>query len=152
MTEDDVIYEFRLVNYVYCWISLKNVTWCQFHQHYMCQFFVQTLFWQLFSSYMYVVKAAKTTFIQKTRAYKVDEIDCWKSENDFELWQTTISSKIFTICQFDTLTDPSPLVHIWQKKWISLGKNSVYFVFTFRFALRCCCNLLPSYAFYNSNT
>jgi len=34
---------------------------------------------------MYIVKAAKTTFIQKTRAYKVDEIVCWKSENDFEL-------------------------------------------------------------------
>jgi len=29
-------------------------TRCQFHQHFMYEFFVQTLFWQLFSSYMYV--------------------------------------------------------------------------------------------------
>ncbi len=28
-------------------------------------FFVQTLFWQLFCSYMYVEKAAETTFVQK---------------------------------------------------------------------------------------
>jgi hypothetical protein len=28
-----------------------------------------------FSSYMYVEKAAKTTFIQKRRAFNVDEID-----------------------------------------------------------------------------
>jgi len=41
----------------------------QFHQHFTDEFFVRTLFWQLFSSYMYVVKAAKTTFGQKTRAY-----------------------------------------------------------------------------------
>jgi len=34
------------------------------------------LFQQLFSSYMYVVKAAKMMSVQKTCAYDVDEIDC----------------------------------------------------------------------------
>jgi hypothetical protein len=33
------------------------------------------LFWQLFSSYMYVEKAAETTFIQKICMKNVDEID-----------------------------------------------------------------------------
>jgi hypothetical protein len=42
------------------------------------EFFVQTLFRQLFSSYMYVVKAAKTMFVRKMCAYNVDEIECRK--------------------------------------------------------------------------
>ncbi len=33
-----------------------------------------------FSSCMYVVKAAETTFVQKTRAYNVDEIDGRRAE------------------------------------------------------------------------
>ncbi len=37
----------------------------QFHQREAHEFFVQTLFWQLFSSYMYVVKAAKTMLYEK---------------------------------------------------------------------------------------
>ncbi len=41
----------------------KNVSCSQFHQHFMYNFFVQMLFWQLFSSYMYVEKAAETTFV-----------------------------------------------------------------------------------------
>jgi len=36
---------------------------------------VQTLLRQLFSSYMYVVKAAKTTFVRKICTFNVDEID-----------------------------------------------------------------------------
>ncbi len=48
---------------------------CQFHQHFMCKFFVRMLFWQLFSSYMNVEKAAKTTFIQKMYKQNVNEID-----------------------------------------------------------------------------
>ncbi len=32
-------------------------------------------FWQLFSSYMYVVKAAETTFVQKIHTFNVDKID-----------------------------------------------------------------------------
>jgi len=36
----------------------------QFHQHFLYKFFVQTLFWQLFSSYMYIEKAVETTFIR----------------------------------------------------------------------------------------
>jgi hypothetical protein len=38
---------------------------CQFHQHFTRQIFVQTSFWQLFSSYMYIDKAAETTFVRK---------------------------------------------------------------------------------------
>jgi len=41
----------------------------------MYKFFVRTLFWQLFSSYMYVEKAAETTFVQKICMKNVDEID-----------------------------------------------------------------------------
>ncbi len=37
----------------------------QFHQHFTRKLFVQTLLRQLFSSYMYIEKAAKTTFVQK---------------------------------------------------------------------------------------
>jgi len=37
----------------------------QFHQHFTYEFFVRTLFRQLFSSYMYVEKAAATSFVQK---------------------------------------------------------------------------------------
>jgi len=44
-----------------------NETYRQFHQCKTCKFFIQTLFRQLFSSYMYVVKAAETTFVQKIR-------------------------------------------------------------------------------------
>jgi hypothetical protein len=40
---------------------------CQFHQHFTGVFFVRKSFLQLFSSYMYVVKAAETTFVQKIR-------------------------------------------------------------------------------------
>jgi hypothetical protein len=38
---------------------------------------VQTSFWQLFSSYMYVVKAAKTMFVRKICMFNIDEIDTW---------------------------------------------------------------------------
>jgi len=48
---------------------------CQFHQHFTYEFSVQALFQQLFSSYMYVEKAAKTTFIRKICTENVDEID-----------------------------------------------------------------------------
>jgi len=48
---------------------------CQFHQCFTRKFFIRTLFRLLFSSYMYIVKAARSTFVQKTRAYDVDEID-----------------------------------------------------------------------------
>jgi hypothetical protein len=41
----------------------------------MHAFFVLTMFWQLFSSYMYVVKAAKMTIIRKISTFNVDEID-----------------------------------------------------------------------------
>jgi len=47
----------------------------QFHQRYAYKFFVRMLFQQLFSSYMYVEKAAKMMFVRKIRANDVDEID-----------------------------------------------------------------------------
>jgi len=59
------------------WNVGKIDTCCQFHQRYSCKFFLWTLFRQLFSSYMYIVKVAETTFEQKIRAYNVGEIDTW---------------------------------------------------------------------------
>jgi hypothetical protein len=35
------------------------------------------LLWQLFSSYMYIEKAAESTFVQKICTQNVDEIDTW---------------------------------------------------------------------------
>ncbi len=46
-------------------LSASTCSCRQFHQHFTYEFFVRMLFWQLFSSYMYIEKAAKTTFIQK---------------------------------------------------------------------------------------
>ncbi len=43
--------------------------------------FVRTLFQHLFSSYMYVVKAAKMTFVRKICTFNVDEIDTWSQIN-----------------------------------------------------------------------
>jgi len=48
---------------------------CQFHQRLEHAYFVRTSFWQFFSSYMYVVKAAKTMFVRKICMFNVDEID-----------------------------------------------------------------------------
>ncbi len=48
---------------------------CQFHQRFMHKFFVRKSFRQLFSSYMYVEKAAETMLVRKICMYKVDEID-----------------------------------------------------------------------------
>jgi len=52
----------------------------QFHQRYMREFFIHTLFQQLFSTYMYVVKAAETTFVQKIFTFNVDKFDTWKKK------------------------------------------------------------------------
>jgi len=54
------------------WLSISErdfprFAFGQFHQHFMYKFFVQTSFWQLFSSYMYVEKAAEMMFVQKIR-------------------------------------------------------------------------------------
>jgi len=58
----------------------KMLSWAQFHQHSLYEFFVQTSFRQLFSSYMYVEKAVKTTFVQKRRKFNVDEIDTCRGQ------------------------------------------------------------------------
>jgi len=55
----------------------------------MYLFFIRTSFWQLFSSYMYVEKAAKTTFIRKICVYKVDEIDTCSNANVDEIDPTS---------------------------------------------------------------
>jgi hypothetical protein len=52
---------------------------CQFYQHFTHKFFVQRLFRQLFSSYMYVEKAAEMTFVQKICTQNVVEIDFRKT-------------------------------------------------------------------------
>ncbi len=52
----------------------KLSTYRQFHQPYTRAFFVRTLFWQLFSSYIHIEKAAKTTFVHNICMYNVDEI------------------------------------------------------------------------------
>ncbi len=38
-------------------------TCSQIHQHFTYKFFVGMLFWQLFSSYVYIEKAAEKTFV-----------------------------------------------------------------------------------------
>ncbi len=60
----------------------RKISRCQFHQHYRHKFFIRTLFQQLFSSYMYVVKAAKKTFVQKICTFNVDEIDYRTCSNE----------------------------------------------------------------------
>jgi hypothetical protein len=51
------------------------VTACQFHQHFLSAFFCTNVVLADFSSYMYVEKAAETTFVRKMWAFYVDEID-----------------------------------------------------------------------------
>jgi len=55
--------------------KFKGQTCHRFHQRYTHAFFVRMLFWQLFSSYMHVEKAAETTFVLKKCAKNVGEID-----------------------------------------------------------------------------
>jgi len=45
------------------------------------QIFCTNIIWAAFSSYMYVVKAAKTTFVQKSCTFNIDEIDTWQMSN-----------------------------------------------------------------------
>ncbi len=58
-----------------CILNIGAASKCQFHQLYTCTFCVQTLFWQLFSSYMYIEKSAKMTYVRKICTLNVDEID-----------------------------------------------------------------------------
>ncbi len=85
MTNFGSLYGMRSVCVLYCESqALKNVeNYCsQFHQHFMYEFFVQTLYWQLFSSYMYIEKAAELTFVQKICTENIDEIDTWCTQSD----------------------------------------------------------------------
>ncbi len=61
-----------------CFFNLIFLTQWQlvsFHQRYTYKFYVRILFQQLFSSYAYVEKAAKMTFVRKICTYNIDEID-----------------------------------------------------------------------------
>ncbi len=55
--------------------KLQLYTRGQFHKHFTHEYFVLTLCWQLFSCYMYIERAAETTFVQKICKYNIDEID-----------------------------------------------------------------------------
>jgi len=61
--------QFNFLFYAYFFRSEEVFAICyissQFHQHFSNKFFVPTSFWQLFSSYMYIEKAAKTIFVRK---------------------------------------------------------------------------------------
>jgi len=69
---------------------------CQFHQRFMHKFFVRKSFRQLFSSYMYVEKAAKTMFIQKmllklTPTVSTTSKECFTCKIKFtlQLWHSS---------------------------------------------------------------
>ncbi len=53
----------------------------QFHQCFLRIFLYKRRFGSFFSSYVYVEKAAKTTFVQKRCAFNIDEIDTWCGMN-----------------------------------------------------------------------
>ncbi len=58
--------------------NFKELKWTncsQFHQHFTYKFFVWTLFQQIFSSYMYIEKAAETMFVRKICTWNVDDMD-----------------------------------------------------------------------------
>jgi len=64
--------------------TMTGVCTCnQFHQHSTYKFFVLTLLQHLFSSYMYVEKAAKTMFVRKNPREK-----CWWNWHLSHLKQT----------------------------------------------------------------
>jgi len=53
-------------------------------------FLYERRFGSFFSSYMYAVKAAKTTFVPKTCAYNVDEIDGRTFTSRFQSWNSVV--------------------------------------------------------------
>jgi len=69
-------------------IDCQSNSRCPFHQRFTCKFFLyKWYFSSFFSSYMYIVKATETTFVQKTRAYNVDEIDGRSSQG---MWSSRL--------------------------------------------------------------
>jgi hypothetical protein len=56
-------------------IAVKVSSGVNFTNILRTNFFLHILFWQLFSSYMYVVIVAKTTFVPKICTFNFDEID-----------------------------------------------------------------------------
>jgi len=96
---------------------LTNFTYFrrQFHQRYMREFFIRKLFWQLFSSYVYVVKAAETTFVQKICTFNVDEID-YRFRDSTTFTSATNSSptskRSWITCSSHSLKSPKIRIHI----------------------------------------
>ncbi len=94
-------------------------------------FFVRTLFWQLFSSYMYVVKAAKTMFVQKIWTFNVDEIDTF----GYAWWKTTLmlikSSIVSKIGTPQSFTNKRSIIYLLfpkrvSYKWIKNGHSDTH--------------------------
>jgi len=56
----------------------------------MRNFFVRKSFWQLLSSYMYIVKAAETTFVRKICMFNVDEILRQEVKDELKIMHTRL--------------------------------------------------------------
>jgi hypothetical protein len=73
----------------------KNVgeidPWCQFHQHLYVQIFCTNVVSAAISSYMYVVKAAETTFVRKIHIFNIDEIDTSEKSSEILTFLTNIN-------------------------------------------------------------
>ncbi len=68
----------------------ESKTHSQFHQHFTCKFFVLTLFWQLFTCYMYVEEAAKTTFVQKMLMKLTPSVDFIQAKHFASKYQSIL--------------------------------------------------------------
>ncbi len=70
----------------------------------------------VFSSYMYVEKAAKMTYVWKMRAQKVDEIDTWNCLKDFAEKQNFIQTEDRYILD-NTLKNASTIRKVFVLRW-----------------------------------
>ena len=93
------------------------------------EFFVRTSYQQLFSSYMYVVlvKAAKTTFVQKNCTFNVDEID---GRWNFIMFIFVLKDKWIILCWYTSpevhqSTFPRVMVCISALREILLRQNQI---------------------------
>jgi len=88
----------------------------------MYKFFVRMLFWQLFSSYMYVEKAAETTFIQKKLYVK-----CWwnwdqnKAHGQTVLKRFRRKIRLFCASNFDSMPTYRVCTSIFM---MTIGKDT----------------------------
>ncbi len=73
--------------------ALLPTTRCQFHQRFSRAFFVRTMFWQLFTSYVWL--GAKISF-EKKQVKNVDEIDGSRQTRIWDKPFTTDLTQTFT--------------------------------------------------------